>query len=311
MTDKELIYVKTIAEEKSISGAARRLFISQPSLSQYVKRMEQELGTELFKRTPGGLILTYAGERYYETAVRILNLYESLEREISDINDLKTGKLQLGITSHLGTSVLTRVLPDFHRKFPRVECLVTEETSNVLEDKLAKRDLDFAIMHAPKDTYASGLSYELLSRDPFLIVAPQGHPIGALAKKRDGDYPELDLKHLKGQPLLMVRRGQRIRQIADSLLSRAGIHQPEILLSLRNFETIQLLCAEGMGFTLLPKQYSRIPFLRQKPDYYSIPERYGAFWELCIATAKGAYLSRAGEIFLSMVRERCGGDEGL
>ncbi len=305
MTDKELIYVKTIAEEKSISKAARRLFISQPSLSQYIKRLEQELGTELFKRTPGGLSLTHAGERYYETAVRILNLYESLEREISDINGLKTGKIQLGITSHLGTSVLSQVLPSFHLRFPRVECRITEDTSDALEEMLSKRDLDFVIMHAPKDPSTSGLCYELLSRDPFLIVAPKGHPLKAFAREKEGDYPELDLKHLNGQPFLMVHKGQRIRQITDSILSKAGIHQPEILFTLKSFETIQQLCAEGMGITLLPRQYSKITFLRQKPDYYSIPESYQAYWELCIATAKDSYLSRADEVFLSMVRAAC------
>ena len=81
MTEKELNYIKTITEEKSISKAARKLFISQPSLSQYVRRIETELGTELFKRTPAGLIPTYAGEQYYRTALKILALYEDLERE--------------------------------------------------------------------------------------------------------------------------------------------------------------------------------------------------------------------------------------
>ena len=196
MTEKELSYIKTITEEKSISKAAKKLFISQPSLSQYVKRIESDLGTELFKRTPAGLIPTYAGERYYQTAVRILALYEDLEREISDINDLKTGKIHLGITSHLGTSVLTRVLPRFHRQFPGVECMVTEDTSDGLEERLARRDLDFAIMHAPPEESGSGLSYELLSRDPFRVVAPQGHPVGRFSRPGKGEYRELDLIYL-------------------------------------------------------------------------------------------------------------------
>ena len=298
MTEKELNYIKTITEEKSISRAAKRLFISQPSLSQFVKRIETELGTELFNRTPAGLIPTYAGEQYYRTAVRILALYEDLEREISDINNLKTGKIRLGITSHLGTSVLTRVLPRFHRQFPGVECSVTEDTSDGLEERLSRRELDFAIMHAPKDSSCSGISYELLSRDPFLVVAPHGHPVGRFARPGKREYPELDLDHLKDQPLLMVQKGQRIRQITDALLAKAGIVHPEILLTLKSFETIQLLCTEGMGITLLPKQYTALPSLSARPDYYSIPESYGAFWELCIAVPKDAYESRAAKQFL-------------
>ena len=79
MTSKELLYVKTIAEEKSISQAAKLLFIAQPSLSQALSRIEDNLGTPLFTRTTGGLNLTYAGERYYQTACRILKIYENLE----------------------------------------------------------------------------------------------------------------------------------------------------------------------------------------------------------------------------------------
>ena len=183
--------------------------------------------------------------------------------------------------------------------------MVTEDTSDGLEERLARRDLDFAIMHAPPEESGSGLSYELLSRDPFLVVAPQGHPVGRFSRPGKGEYRELDLIYLQDQPLLMVRRGQRIRQIADALLAKAGISQPDILLSLKSFETIQLLCAEGMGITLLPKQYAAITSLSTRPDYFSIPESYGAFWELCIATARDSYLSRAGEQFLNTVRQIC------
>ena len=101
MTSKELLYVKTIAEEKSISQAAKLLFIAQPSLSQALSRIEDNLGTPLFTRTTGGLNLTYAGERYYQTACRILKIYENLEGEISDINGLRTGRIRMGITNHL------------------------------------------------------------------------------------------------------------------------------------------------------------------------------------------------------------------
>ena len=91
MTSKELLYINTIAEEKSISKASRKLFISQPSLSQAVQRIEEHLGTILFKRTNTGLILTVAGEKYYKMANQILKIYDDFKTEINDINDMKTG----------------------------------------------------------------------------------------------------------------------------------------------------------------------------------------------------------------------------
>ena len=91
MTSKELMYVKTIAEEKTISKAAQKLFVAQPSLSQSLQRIEEALGARLFNRTAGGLTLTYAGERYYHMATQILKMYQDFETEVSDINNLKPG----------------------------------------------------------------------------------------------------------------------------------------------------------------------------------------------------------------------------
>ena len=101
MTTKELLYVKTVADEKNISKAAKKLFIAQPSLSQSIQRIEESVGTELFNRTSGGLTMTFAGERYYHMAVQVLKLYQDFEMEISDINNLKTGRIHLGTTNHL------------------------------------------------------------------------------------------------------------------------------------------------------------------------------------------------------------------
>ena len=118
MTTRELLYVKTIAEEKSISKAAKRLYIAQPSLSQSLQKLEEQLGVALFHRTSSGLTLTYAGERYYHMASQVLKIYENFEIEISDINNLKTGKIRLGITNHLGALTLPQTLKQFHDLFP-------------------------------------------------------------------------------------------------------------------------------------------------------------------------------------------------
>ena len=92
MTSKELLYVKTVADEKNISRAAKKLFIAQPSLSQSIQRIEDSVGLPLFNRTAGGLTLTFAGERYYHMAVQVLKIYQDFELEVSDINNLKTAR---------------------------------------------------------------------------------------------------------------------------------------------------------------------------------------------------------------------------
>lgn len=305
MTGKELLYVKTLAEEKSISQAAKKLFMAQPSLSQSLQRIEESLGTQLFNRTSGGLTLTYAGERYYHMAAQILKIYEDFEIEISDINNLKTGRIHLGITNHLGTLTLSRVLPRFRSVCSHVELLISEENSATLEQMLLGGELDFAIMHAPKsDDHQSQIQYDIMAKDPFVIAISPDHPLVKKARPVSGSpYPMLDVKLLKNETFLMLHRQQRIRQVTDAVLAKAGITQPNIGLTLRNYETAQLLAAQGLGVTLVPLQYSQIAPTEYHPALLSIDEKYDASWDMSIATLKNNFLSKADQMFIRLVKE--------
>lgn len=308
MTQRELLYIKTVADEKSISRAAKKLFIAQPSLSQYVKRIEDNLGTLLFNRTPSGLTLTYAGEKYYHMALQILKMYENFELEISDINNMKTGRIHIGITSHLGTVVLPEILPDFIQKYPSVEITITEETSERLETLLSEGKVDFIITHAPKIPENPLLEYHFLSRDHFLIVTGTDSPLRFLAETPSFDdeslFPCLDIRHLAKESFIMLPPSQRIRQVSDSLLKRAGISQPHIHLIVKNFATAQLLAVSGAGITFIPSQYSRLTSMDAAGCLFSIPSKYKAYWDLSIGTGVNSFLSRADIVFINAMKKR-------
>lgn len=305
MTSKELIYVKTVAEEKSISKAARKLFMAQPSLSQSIQRIEEALGTPLFNRTTSGLTLTFAGERYYQTASQILKMYEDFELEISDINNLRTGRIHIGVTNHLGTLALARVLPRYQETFSHIEVFIHEENTASLERMLLSGEIDFAVMHAPKEVTLPQIHYDILTRDPFVIAISPAHELVRKAEEKPGyPYPVLDLKLLKNEPFLMLHKEQRIRQITDAVLGKAGIHQPRIALTLKNYETAQVLAAQGLGATLVPLQYSGISFTEYQPALLCIDRKYDAFWDMCIASLQNGFLSRADQMFIRMTKEQ-------
>ena len=307
MTSRELLYVKTIADEKSITRAAQKLYLTQPSLSHCVMNIERQLGTRLFRRTSSGLVLTYAGEKYYRMACEVLRVYAAFESEISEESDLIRGRITLGITNYLACDLLPRMLPRFHQEHPGIELRVVEETTDELEKSLLSGRLDFAIMHTGAGDGASedpGLAHEVLRRDPFLLVAPPDHPYADHAVLREGmKYPELDPALLGGEPFLMVSKGQRIRHVADRVLHQAGV-APQIVFTSRNYETLRRLCAQGMGYTFVPRHYAgMLGGESYRPAYYAIPERYDAFWELSVVTLRDAYLSRAAKAFLRSFRE--------
>ena len=303
MTTRELLYIKTIADEKSMTRAAQKLYVTQPSLSHCVTTIEKSLGTPLFRRTSAGLLLTYAGEKYYRMACEVLRVYSAFESEIAEESELASGRITIGITNYLATDMLPRMLPEFNKKYPGIELRVIEETTGEMEKSLLSGRLDFAIMHTGEEDGAGSnpaLSCEVLSRDPFLIAAPTDTPYCKQAQIVDDlPYPVLDPALLAGESFLLVKHGQRIRQISDRILAAAGV-TPTIVLSSRNYEMLRRLAAEGMGYTLVPRQYAGILGGDEyQPQYFMIPEKYRAYWELSVVTLKDAYLSSAAKAFLA------------
>lgn len=303
MTTRELLYIKTIADEKSMTRAAQKLYVTQPSLSHCVTTIEKSLGTPLFRRTSAGLLLTYAGEKYYRMACEVLRVYSAFESEIAEESELASGRITIGITNYLATDMLPRMLPEFNKKYPGIELRVIEETTGEMEKSLLSGRLDFAIMHTGEEDGAGSnpaLSCEVLSRDPFLIAAPTDTPYCKQAQIVDDlPYPVLDPALLAGESFLLVKHGQRIRQISDRILAAAGV-TPTIVLSSRNYEMLRRLAAEGMGYTLIPLQYAGIlGGSEYQPQYFMIPEKYRAYWELSVVTLKDTYLSSAAKAFLA------------
>ena len=305
MTSKELLYVKTVADEKNISRAAKKLFIAQPSLSQSIQRIEDSVGVPLFNRTAGGLTLTFAGERYYHMAVQVLKIYQDFEMEVSDINNLKTDKIHLGTTNHLGTLALSKILPRFCDLCSNIELTISEENSSRLEQMLMSGELDFAIMHTPADIRTQPqFNFDIMRRDPFVIALSPTHPLIEKAEPKEGyPYPVLDVRLLKNESFLMLHKSQRIRQITDEVLQCAGILRPKISLTLRNFETAQLLAAQGLGVTFVPLEYSQITSEEYHPTLLSIDNKYQAYWDMCITSLKDGFLSKADQLFIRIAKE--------
>ena len=127
MNFKQATYIRTIVQEGSISAAARKLFISQPSLSQMVRQAESEYGVQLFDRSVSPLRLTFAGERYLEAANQILTVNERMENELREIREENSGLLRLGISVQRGLQVLPVAMPWFSMQYPKVTVKLTDQ----------------------------------------------------------------------------------------------------------------------------------------------------------------------------------------
>ena len=142
-------YFVAIAEAGSLTRAAEILYVSQPSLSQYLRRLESELGVELFNHRTSPLKLTYTGERYYESVKQMMRLEENIKKEFQDIKNQESGCLRLGVAFWRGACLLPDIFPEFHRQYPGIRIELMEDHSDKLALALMNGKLDIAVMNLP------------------------------------------------------------------------------------------------------------------------------------------------------------------
>lgn len=298
---KQFEYVLTINEERSFSKAAKKLFISQPSLSQYINRLETQLGVTIFDRNTSPLTLTYEGELYIETALNILRILDNLQKKFDDVSDLKIGRLNIGLTPSKANNPLPSILPVFTEKYPGIELTITEASSSELEDLLSRGLVDLCLMNLP--IKSKNIEYEEIATEKLYLAAPPSFK--GPKKKKNEDYPHIDLKELENEQFILLHPGQRIRQFADNVFFSSGM-KPKILLETASIETSLRLSAAGMGFCFVPDSYIQSSVLKDEPKYYSFGSSEYSTWSLVLAYRQNSYHTKAATAFADTVKEVLG-----
>ena len=248
MDFKELEYVITIAQERNISKAAERLFISQPVLSRFLQKLEDELGISLFERKKRQYIPTYAGELYLDMAKEILNRKEKFEQEISRVKKSQAGAIRVGITPGRGRTLLPKVLPDFHRNFPNFELNIFEEDVSTLERYLHDGTIDIAFFTTVKKIPESygGFRYEVLSKEEIVLCTSKNNAFSILTQEKpDRRYPWIDLKKLENECFILLKENMRLGQLAKEILRENRMH-PETM-ALNSIDTALALVGQQYG----------------------------------------------------------------
>ena len=302
MNDRELLYIKTIADTQSISKAAEELFIAQPSLSQALQRIERELGTHLFIREPRGMKLTYAGEKYYLMAKEILDIYSDFKSEITHINELKAGRLVIGIARYMGMNILPNILPKFNKNYPNIEIIIREENTRVLENLVLGGNVDFALTHVHKKEMNEKINYEILKEDEFLLVTPKAYLKDSDKIKVKDGKSYVDLRDLEGEKFILLDINKGIRKVQDRTIKSYGI-SPDVVFTTKNFETAKRLAANGMGITIIPKDYLNIFSQDKSYDSFNLSGTEENIWYTAILTIPDIYKSQATKVFIEEVKK--------
>lgn len=304
-----LEYFLVAAEELNFTRAAKRLFISQQSLSNHVSNMEKEFGVILFHRTTP-LTLTYAGQALKARAKQLLDLRDETYRELADIKDFSIGQLTIGLSHTRGRIILPEILPVYQERFPHIDLHLVEGNSSELAAQLLHGGIDLMIDMLP--FRVENVETVPLCQEEILLAVPDA----VLERAFPGRLPEIqkqlqertDLRLLADCPFLMIHPGNRIRTIADEMFEEAQI-TPKIALETENIETVLALALKGMGITFYPKMFAssrqdiQNRFHQISPvTFYSLdyPKAHGV---LAIGYHKGHYMSRATREFIRIAGE--------
>ena len=292
MNLKQALYIRTIAQEESITAAAKKLYVSQPSLSQMVRQVESEYGVTLFDRTVSPLRLTYAGEKYLEAASVMLTANERLENELREIRQENSGLLRLGISVQRAMQILPVALPWFTMQFPKVSIDLREEGSARLEKLLEDGEIDLAL--AAIESVSPRLSYTLIEKEIIGVLAGRGANI---AQQLPPGTP-VSLSMIREDAFVSLKPGHSVRVVQDSLFRAEGL-RPQILLETDSLEVAKRVAIQA-GVCMLCSDIFVDEYARRGAVFYPLMD-YENKRHLYACWRKGEKLPRYAEGFIQIV----------
>jgi len=286
-----------------VTAAAKKLYISQPSLSYVISKVEEDLGVRLFDRSHSPVTLTYAGKRYIESARQILEINDNLRKEFEDILNEEAGEIDLGIPTERAGYMLPRVLEKFRRSFPKVNLRLKETRSVQIIRDLESGNIDIAILPGDPGDLPEHFDTELICREHLYLVA--GRDLITkdmiLEKGNEHQLPKVDLRRMRNVPFILMTDGQYIRRYAERILQEAGISPEDTTIVTSGITAVQL-AKEGLGAMIISER-AVIPLggTGEIPCYrYTGSED---MWDVRAVYRKGAYLSRSARFLIDLLKD--------
>lgn len=254
MNTKQFQYVLTLAHEGSFSKAADTLNITQPSLSQYIKKIEREIGLELFDRTNGDVRITDAGHVYIEAGKKILDIEHQMENSFSDLASYKTGSLIIGAAPYRAASMMPVIASKFQSLHPGMHLIIREGTTAELVEGMEHGEYDLALTLLPIDDRL--FRWEKVVEEELILAVPASYPSFPTTEIKDRKHPAVDAEVFNNQSLVMLTDTQFMQKLLENLVlgHHLSVYPAAIVKSLE--AQIEFVKA-GVGMALMPSGIER------------------------------------------------------
>ena len=299
MDFSKLEYIVKVAELGNITRAAEELYMTQPALSHFISRIEKEEGVKIFDRSSNPVTLTYEGEKYVETAEKILELNRLLKEEMAEVTSARKGRLRIGIPPLRAAGMLPRFLSVYTREYPHVEIQTVEHNSRQLKEDVLRGSVDFAVL--PDLGNLSDFNCIPLCREELLLVARRGFLSEEQYHTDVAGKKIIDFNALRETPFILLGSGHGSRGAMDLLFDLHG-YKPIIFMETTNNETAFGLAAVGLGAAVVPR--STVDTIRHDhPVCLFHLSEAGYFWDIVAITRKSGQMGLLAQECILMMKE--------
>lgn len=300
MDTKQIEYIIKIAEENNITRAAEKLFITQSALNQQLLKLEQELGTQLFRRSRTDWGLTEAGKIYLDGAKAILNIKKETYNRIYDVSKAKKGKLTIGLTPGRGLKMFTDIYPQLHQRFPYLEIFPIEMRVYLQQQAIARGDIDIGFITLAEKERSNDM-HVVVSSEEMVVTIPAGHPLAAKAAPPGEPLATLDIRELRYEPFVMMDNNSTLRAVSDRIFRDAGVI-PNMLFETNNTRSIVSMVESTLCCGIIPYFYVQEP--SPKIVRFALPDHPS--WDMAIIYRKNSYLSSGAKEFIRLAQDYWG-----
>lgn len=302
MDFKDLTYILAVADNKSVTEAANKLYISQPSLSYIISKVEDELGVKLFYRKTNPITLTYAGQLYVETAREILGKMENLKRQLNDVGIGEKGQINIGIPTERAGYMLPKVLEKFNEQYPEMEVRLMESRSSAMLEELDKGKISLAVLPGRDEDYPANMMCEQIYKENILLIGGDNSISKDLIVGEHADgLLQADLKRMKQSPFIILQKGHYIRKKTDRIFKKAGF-VPKNVTEVSSNISAALLARAGIGIALVPERALEPLGGRNAFNVYHFFDE-DETWDVNVVYKKDTYLGKAERCLIEMMKE--------
>ncbi len=284
---RQLEYFQMASRLRNITRAAERLRVSQPNITVAIKKLEAELGIQLFDRSQKQLSLTPEGAVFLNRIELALRNIQDAVLEVNDYKQLQKGTIKIGIPPMMGAYLFPKIFSSFQKRYSHLEIFLHEEASMSIREQLERDELDFGII------IISGASQSLqllpMSRNQIVCCVPETSP---LAQKK-----AISLQDVADSSMVMLKEGSFLRQLILGKLEDAGV-KPNIVLESNQVGTLKGLVASGVGLAFLLDMV-----VEGTPGVKVIPLAEPLFVDVGLAWKKDRYISKAAQSFIDFCKE--------